>query len=137
MDGLLIVLALIILFHNALLIFNQLRQPPARRSVWVLLIEGLMASAAVLAMVQGLWEVLVLSFGVYRLILMGQSIWFSLQRRRCLSYMVGVDALLIAGAIVCWTTGWWWLFAPSYVVFWVLSFIVAKRAMEKTVPVGQ
>ncbi len=134
MIGLLYFFALVIIFHNLLVLFSLLRREDSQRYGWSIFQEVAMMAAAVFAMIDGHWAVLVVGFGLYRFCLTLHAAISAWLHHRPASPVLLANLLMVVGAAVTFATQWWWLFPACYVVFWILSYILARKALHSHLP---
>mgnify|MGYP006272200963 CR=1 FL=1 len=130
-SGLLYFLALVVMYHNILLIIGLLRRPNPRQHTFSLAMEVGMIVFALGSMLAGHIELFVLGFACYRLGIMLEAAVLAFRYQRSVSPLLPVNLLMVAGAIVAYVTTWWWVFALSYLLFWLLSFFIGKKLMQQ------
>lgn len=127
-------LAVVVIYHNLLLIIGLSARPDRRQHLLSILLEVGMILLAVGAMVHGDLSIFVLAFGVYRLLAMLESAWMAIRQSKSLSPLLPVNLLVAASAFVAYFTACWWIFMISYLLFWVISFLLGKKLMQRQLP---
>lgn len=120
----------IIIFHKGLLIYRLSHVDIRSKQIPSLIAAGLLVCLLVIAITGKSWVIFTLSYGLYILWTMGETIFFSMRNRKGSSPLLPIDLLLISGIILANMTEWWIIFVASYVVYWVLTFIVGRRIMN-------
>lgn len=134
MVGLLYFLALVIFFHNGLVLFSQFLKPVDKRDIFSVLVEGVMATTSILAIFSENWCVLIVGFSIYRIIIQSIAVTASLQHQRPLPLLLWADILLVSGGVIAGVSEYYWIFALFYLIHWVLSYLIVRKALASRVP---
>ncbi len=127
-------LAVVVIYHNLLLILGLMTRPDPRRHLIPIGLEVGMILFALGAMLSGELSAFVLAFGVYRLLAMLESACTALRQAKPLSSLLPVNLLVAASAFVAFFTACEWIFLVSYLLFWVISFVLGKKLMQRKMP---
>lgn len=131
--GLLYVLALLIVLHDSLMVYGLLRMPNGRKHWYSLTVGILSVLGAVFSMWFLSWEILVISFAVCRLLLMIDTIVSTWNRNRS-SMILPINLLMVAGSLSAYLSKHWWIFALSYFLFWVVTYLFARQKAYHNYP---
>lgn len=122
-------LALLIIFHEAILVITLLQYNQGQKSWFAIMGGVVMVSVAIVAILLKSWMFLALGFGLYRLTVMLDMGVSALRRDRNPSPLMPVNLLMAAGAGVASFAGWLWVFVVSYALFWLGSLLIGRRLM--------
>jgi hypothetical protein len=130
-SGLLYFLALVVIYHNILLMIGLLSRPDPKQHWLAIAMEVAMILLALGAMLSQQMPIFVLGFACYRLATMLESSLIALRQRKAASPLLPVNLLMVSGAFVAYFTEMWWLFVLSYALFWILSFVIGRKLMQR------
>ncbi|MEL6590804.1 MAG: hypothetical protein AAFP02_10255 [Bacteroidota bacterium] len=129
MVGLLYILALLIVLHDSLMLYGLLRLPNGRKHWYSLTVGAFSILGAIFSMWFLSWKLLVICFAVGRLLLMIDTI-VSTWHHRSTSLILPVNLLMVAGCFTAYLSEHWWIFALSYALYWVASYLVARNRIS-------
>ncbi|MEM6348226.1 MAG: hypothetical protein AAF927_30375 [Bacteroidota bacterium] len=115
------------------MIYGLLRIHNGRKPWYSITVGGLSILGAVFSMWFLSWEILVISFAVCRLLLMIDTIVSTWNRNRS-SLILPINLLMVAGSFTAYLTKHWWIFALSYLLFWIGSYLVARQKAYNNYP---
>jgi hypothetical protein len=130
MIWILYLLSLVLIFHDCLLILGLSRINQHNKHTFSLIIATAMIAMAILSIAFQSWAILTFSYAVYRLLIMVDMIAPAIRAHRPPSPLLPVNLLIVSGAMLAYFFHWWLVFVGSYVIFWSLSLLVAKRWRE-------
>lgn len=79
------------------------------------------------------WNWLIMSYVVYRLLIMLDTIIPSLRKRRSASPLLPVNLFVVSGGLLAYMTQWWIIFMVSYAISWVWTLLVGRRLMREKI----
>ena len=127
MSLLLYFLASLILVHAVLLIVGLAHFQQISRQVPAVLAASLLISAMMLAMVFQRWDVLILSFIVYRCWTMIESLLLQGRITHSALALAPVNLITIGGSLAAFFSGMWMIFGATYLFHWTITLVVGKR----------
>jgi hypothetical protein len=133
-QALLHVLAVVVICHNLLLIIGLVARPDRSQHLLSILMELGMVVLAVAAMLTGQMSIFVLAFGGYRLLAMLESSLAAIRQEKPFSPLLPVNLLMSAGAFLAYFTEMLWIFVISYLLFWVATFFIGRKLMQRKMP---
>ncbi|RMG58842.1 MAG: hypothetical protein D6722_23110 [Bacteroidetes bacterium] len=126
---LLALLALLILFHESLLVFSLLQSARSQKA-WLPIGSGIvMISVALVAIMLQSWYVLAIGFGLYRLWVLVDISLSAIRQQRPPSPLLPINAFMVVATSVALGLDSFWLFLGGYVLFWLSSLIVGRRIL--------
>ncbi|MEM7656400.1 MAG: hypothetical protein AAF399_09750 [Bacteroidota bacterium] len=128
MIWILYLLCVVLIFHDVLLLLGLFRLHPHHKQTFGIVISFAMIAMALTSMIFQSWGMLTLSYAVYRLLIMLDIIVPAIRNHQAPSPLLPVNLFVVTGGFLAYFFEWWMLFVGSYVIFWTMSFLVAKKA---------
>lgn len=108
------------------MVYGLLRMTNGHKHWYSLTVGTFSVLGAIFSMWFLSWEILVISFAVCRLLLMIETIVATWHQNRT-SFILPINLLTVAGCFTAYLSKHWWIFALSYLLFWVASYLVARQ----------
>ena len=124
-------IALVIVFHNLLLIYGALHVLREKKAIVTVLTELTMIGIVILAILLQRWEILAIGFAIHRSWIAIDSFIQSTRHNKNPSLLLPVNLLAIAGALVAYITHIWLIFILTYGLFWLLTLFVGRKIMSR------
>ncbi len=131
MDPLLLLLSSLILLHGGLLIVGLTHLHQAQKNLPAIFAAGLLISMMVLAMMFGRWDILLLSFVVYRAWIMLESLLLQGKITSSALALAPINLISISGALVAYFSGIWMIFGFTYLFHWTMTLIMGRRLFAR------
>ena len=124
-------IALVIVFHNLLLIFGALHVLREKKAIVTVLTELTMIAIVILAILLQRWEIMAVGFALHRSWIAIDSFIQSTRQQRFPSLLLPINLMAIVGAMVAYITQYWLVFVLTYGLFWLLTLFVGRKILNR------